>query len=624
MMKGIFNTLILLTWSLIGLSQHMNITWQQCFGGSDQDDARDMVAMDNGYMILGYTYSDDGDVSNNHGSNDVWLVRIDSLGSLLWEKTLGGSASDYGASISKISDTTYYLLCDASSGEGDISNDRFPNSADFWIIKMDNLGNILWDRIVGTTHNDTPEKIITTNDGGALALGFNGLNDGDKTKWYGMYDMWMIKLNSQGITEWEFTLGGSDIDFPNDIIQTSDGGYLVSGSAIVEPGGNLTCNMHGQADAVLVKLDSARNIEWQHCYGGSGYDGAIRIMELEDGYLFSGYADSNDGDISGWHGSTDIWLVKIDFFGEIIWQKCLGGSEDDMAYKVFITNDGGYQLFGTTRSHDGDISGNHSSMGNYDIWAIKVNELGIIEWQQCIGGVFSEYLFWGAVQNSDYSYTLASSANVNSYDVQCNIHEGYGDDFWLFNLKNCSNYQPTTPQAPTGPDTLCHTNDSTSGYTLAPAAGAWGYTWQLQPEEAGTLAQDSLTATITWNTGYQGEVIISAASYNDCGQSAYSEAKTTFVYTCVGVEENTANGFGLRVYPNPAREWTAFDYVLPDADSKGSILITDVSGRLIQTIPVSGIQGQEVWDTREVKGGVYFFTLNAGGISKTGKIVVSK
>jgi len=91
-----------------------------------------------------------------------------------------------------------------------------------------------------------------------------------------------------------------------------------------------------------------------------------------------------------------------------------------------------------------------------------------------------------------------------------------------------------------------------------------------------------------------------------------------------GLEENAANGFGLRVYPNPAREWTAFDYVLPDADSKGSILITDVSGRLIQTIPVSGIQGQEVWDTREVKGGVYFFTLNAGGISKTGKIVVSK
>ncbi len=616
-MKGIFNTLILLTWSLIGISQYMDITWQQCFGGSDQEKAMDMVAMDNGYLILGYTYSDDGDVSNNHGSNDVWLVRIDSLGNLLWEKALGGSQSDGGASISKITDSTFYILGGSLSNDGDISNDRFPNSMDFWLLKIDDQGNILWDKIVGTSHKDTPEKIITTNDGGALALGFAGLNDGDKTEWYGYSDMWMIKLNSEGTTEWEFTLGGSGIDFPNDIIQTSDGGYLVSGSAIVEPGGNLTCNMHDNADAVLVKLDSTRNIEWQHCYGGSGYDGAIRIMELEDGYLFSGYADSNDGDISGWHGSTDIWLVKIDFFGEIIWQKCLGGSEDDMAYKVFKTNVGGYQLFGTTRSHDGDISGNHSSMGNYDIWALKVNELGIIEWQQCIGGVFSEYLIWGAIQNSDYSYTLASSANVNSYDVQCNIHEGYGDDFWLFNLKDCSNYQPATPQAPAGPDTLCHTNDSTSVYTLAPAAGARGYSWQLHPEEAGTMAQDSLTATITWNTGYQGEVLISAASYNDCGQSAYSEVKTTFVYTCVGVEENMAGGFGLRVYPNPAREWVTFE----TGDNKPTtIFVYHHTGQLVEKLELKATPTR--WNTSGLPGGLYYYRAEQDGKMITGKVVL--
>ena len=84
------------------------------------------------------------------------------------------------------------------------------------------------------------------------------------------------------------------------------------------------------------------------------------------------------------------------------------------------------------------------------------------------------------------------------------------------------------------------------------------------------------------------------------------------------------SGIEISAKPNPARAWTAFDYVLPDADSKGSILITDVSGRLIETIHVSGTQGQEVWDTRDVKAGVYFFTLNAGGINKTGKIVVSK
>ncbi len=618
-MKRTIYIFFFLIFSITGISQQMDITWQQCFGGSDQDEARDMVAMDNGYMILGYTYSQDGDISNNHGSNDVWLVRIDSLGSLLWEKTLGGSASDYGSSISKISDTTYYILCGASSGDDDISNDRFPNSADFWIVKIDTLGNILWDRIVGTSHNDTPEKIITTNDGGALALGFNGLNDGDKTEGYGMFDMWMIKLNSEGTTQWEFTLGGSDIDFPNDIIQTSDGGYLVSGSAIVEPGGNLTCNMHGQADAVLVKLDSARNIEWQHCYGGSGYDGAIRIMELDDGYLFSGYPDSNDGDISGWHGDSDIWLVKIDFEGEIIWQKCLGGSDTDGAHSVFKTNNGGYQLIGITFSNNEDVSGNHSVIGRGDIWMVKVDSQGVIVWQQCVGGLATEYpSYFGVIQKADDNYVIAGMAYDSSFDVQCNLHGKYNEDFWLFNLKDCSNYQPATPQAPTGPDTLCHTTDSTSAYTLAPTTGAWGYTWQLQPEEAGTLAQDSLTATITWNTGYQGEVDISAASYNDCGESAYSEVKTTFVYTCVGVEENTANGFGLRVYPNPANEWVTFETT---GNKHTTLIIYNHTGQLIEKLELR--DSRTSWNAGVLPRGLYFYRAEQDGKTVVGKLVLS-
>ena len=617
MMKVIFNTLILLTWSLIGLSQHMDITWQQCFGGSDQEVAMDMVAMDNGYMILGYTYSDDGDVSNNHGSNDVWLVRIDSLGSLMWEKTLGGSQSDGGASISKITDTTFYILGASLSSDGDISNDRFPNSMDFWVIKIDDTGSIIWDRILGTSHYDTPEKIITTNDGGALALGFAGLNDGDKTEWYGYSDMWMIKLNSHGTTEWEFTLGGSGIDFPNDIIQTSDGGYLVSGSAIVEPGGNLSCNMHDNADAILVKLDSARNIEWQHCYGGSEYDGATRLLELEDGFLFSGYAMSNDGDISGWHGETDIWLVKVDSFGGLIWQKCLGGSKTDMAYKIFKTSGGGYLLVGTSNSNDDDVFGNHSNMGEDDIWIVKVNEHGEIEWQQCVGGLDTEQTYLGVIQKADDNYIIAGMAKYNSYDVQCNIHEGYGGDFWLFNLKDCSNYQPATPQAPTGPDTLCHTTDSTSVYTLAPAAGAWGYTWQLQPEEVGTITQDSLTATISWNTVYQGEVQISAASYNDCGESAFSEVKTTFVYTCVGLEENMANGFGLRVYPNPANDFVTFETI---GNKPTLIIVYNHTGQLVEKLVLNAARTQ--WNIGSLPRGLYFYHAEQNGKMVAGKLVL--
>jgi len=311
------------------ISQNMDITWQNCFGGTNQDYAMDIVESNNGYFVVGATNSSDGDISFNHGMGEGWLLSIDTLGNLLWERCYGGSDGEMFDKILSNNDSTYYILGRSGSSDGDISHDPYPNSGDFWILKIDEAGNIIWDRIVGTTHYDHIFTGITTKDGGVIAIGWAGINDGDKSVWYGYYDMWMIKLNSEGEVEWDFTLGGSDFDFPHAIIQTSDEGYLVGGTAIVEPGGNLECNMHDQADAVLVKLDSARNIEWQHCYGGSDYDGATRLLELSDGYLFSGYAGSNDGDISGWHGGNDIWVVKIDFSGNIIWQKCLGGSKGE-------------------------------------------------------------------------------------------------------------------------------------------------------------------------------------------------------------------------------------------------------------------------------------------------------
>ncbi|PJB59647.1 MAG: hypothetical protein CO098_02290, partial [Bacteroidetes bacterium CG_4_9_14_3_um_filter_41_19] len=112
------------------------------------------------------------------------------------------------------------------------------------------------------------------------------------------------------------------------------------------------------------------------------------------------------------------------------------------------------------------------------------------------------------------------------------------------------------------------------------------------------------------------------SSYNDCGQSAFSEVKTTFVYTCVGVEEYAAGGFGLRVYPNPAKEWVTFNYTLAHDANRGIISISDMAGKEIQRFAVSGKQGQYVWDTREIKSGVYICTLSAGKLVASKKLIV--
>ncbi|MCF8230316.1 MAG: hypothetical protein K9J24_15325, partial [Bacteroidales bacterium] len=337
--------------SIISLySQEFEITWQNCFGGKYHDYATDIIATCGGYLLIGTTNSTDGDISFNHGADDLWLIKIDTIGNLIWEKCLGGSKGDIGQRILATSDGNYFVLATAYSSDGTISNDPYPNSIDFWIIKINSEGEIIWDKIVGSSKLNYLSSGIATNDGGVIAIGWSSTNDGDMTEWYGYYDMWMIKLDSTGSVVWDFTLGGSDFDIGYDIIQTSDGGFLVAGSAIVEPGGNLECNMHDQADAVLVKLDSARNIEWQRCYGGSDYDGATRVGEVNDGYLFSGYTSSFDGDVSGFHGDIDIWVVKVDYIGNIIWQKCLGGSGNEFAKIVFPTNDQGFMIIGNTES----------------------------------------------------------------------------------------------------------------------------------------------------------------------------------------------------------------------------------------------------------------------------------
>ncbi|MBC8486606.1 MAG: T9SS type A sorting domain-containing protein [Bacteroidetes bacterium] len=434
----ILSIIILFSEFLFG--QNMEITWQQCFGGSENDHAYDIIVIQNGYLIAGSTKSNDGNISYNHGATDGWLLKTNIIGELLWEKTYGGTNGDGIFRIFPADGNNFFLLCSSYSSNGDISYDPFPESTDFWIVKIDSSGNILWDKIVGGNGLDQMWTGTPTNDGGVVALGWSGSEYGDVSVNYGLYDIWMIKLNSEGEIGWDFTIGTDWQDYGQAIIQTSDGGFLVGGSSKLTGGGNLNCETHGQADGVLIKLDSLRNIEWQQCYGGSDYDGVWELMELVDGYLFVGYASSNDGDISGWHGEGDIWTVKIDYYGNIIWQKCLGGSRYEYATNVFQESDGGFKIVGMTESHDGDVSGNHTlSEYDNDIWMVKLSSDGELLWQQCIGGEGDDRLDFGVVKKSDNNFVIAGQTNLGpSYDVECDPYAIIYPDYWIFEIKDTS------------------------------------------------------------------------------------------------------------------------------------------------------------------------------------------
>jgi hypothetical protein len=225
------------------------------------------------------------------------------------------------------------------------------------------------------------------------------------------------------------------MDFPGAIIETSDGGYLVGGSSEISGGGNLTCETNGLADAVIIKLDSLRNIEWQQCYGGSYYDGATVILELEDGYIFAGYAGSNDGDISGWHGEMDIWVVRLDIWGNIIWQKCLGGGWSESSYYLLQSEDMGFYIAGVTNSVNGDITHNNSHPQKHDIWLVKIAGDGELQWQQCFGGDRDEYIESGILYKGNNNFIIAGQTEKVSGDVLCNFHGWLErDDYWVFEI----------------------------------------------------------------------------------------------------------------------------------------------------------------------------------------------
>ena len=183
-------------------------------------------------------------------------------------------------------------------------------------------------------------------------------------------------IKAQPAIQWQKCLGGTDYDWASSVQQTADGGYIVAGTANSN-NGDVTGN-HGGRESWVVKLDSNANIQWQKCLGGTNWDGASSVQQTSDGgFIVEGYANSNDGDVTGNHGSIECWVVKLDGSGNIQWQKCLGGTGYDDAFSVKQTADGGYIVAGETNSNDGDITGNH---GGGDNWIVKLDSSANIQW----------------------------------------------------------------------------------------------------------------------------------------------------------------------------------------------------------------------------------------------------
>jgi parallel beta-helix repeat protein len=359
--------------------------WRKTFGGADQDNPWSVVqTADGGYLIVGDT------LSYGAGSDDVWVVKTDSLGNKEWSKPYGGSNYDRGRSVARTFDGGYIIAGYTNSYGAGID--------DFWLVKLDADGNKEWDRTIGDTGRDRACFILQRVDGGYAIVGYT------KSVGAGNEDVLLVKISDDGQESWNW-YGGSNSDVGLCLVQSTDGGFAIAGYT--------NSFGSGSYDFYLIKTDPNGGLQWAKTYGGTGSDQAYSVIQTADGgYLLA-------GDTTSGAGPYDFMLVKTDKDGNIKpgWPKTYGGSGADTVWAVIETYDGGFLVVGDTTSY---------GAGAEDFWLVKTDSSGNVEWTRTYGGTGSDTAS-SIQQTGDGGYVV--TGRTNSYGAGQN-------DFWLIKLSS--------------------------------------------------------------------------------------------------------------------------------------------------------------------------------------------
>ena len=356
---------------------------------------------------------------------------------LHWDRTLGGNQNEnLGALIRTRDGGTIIGGQSFSDLSGELSEPSRGNG-DIWVVKLDVNGILEWQRRFGGNENEGLSTIQQTADGGYIlgAISMSGASSYKSEPNYGDFDYWIVKLDANGTRVWDRSFGGSAFDLLTALRQTPDGGYIVAGASSSGISGNKTTPTRGSNDFWLLKLDGTGAKQWERSYGGGLSDEVYALLLTADGgYALGGHSASEAGFDKSQRsqGGADYWLLKLDAMGQRQWDRTFGGSSNDFLYAMQQTPDGGYVLGGHSAS---PVSGDKSqpNQGDFDYWVVKLDGQGTKQWERALGGAQYEHLR-DLVVTTDGGYVVSglSASGVSGDKTQPS--RGGRTDAWVVKL----------------------------------------------------------------------------------------------------------------------------------------------------------------------------------------------
>ncbi len=424
------------------------ILWQNTIGGDEYDELQSAVqTADGGYLLGGSSNSNEGGdkTEDRIEDDDYWIVRLDNLGNILWDETIGSTGRDELYVVEQLEDGGFILGGESESNAGYDKSENKIGKADLWIVRIDGEGNIIWENTIGGTNDDFFSGLRKTDDGGFIIASTSFSNaSGDKSEdRISDYDYWVVKISSLGEPEWDRTIGGMSADWLSEVVQTTDGGYILGGKSTSEIGVHKTENTIGpfyNPDFWMVKLDAVGNIIWDNTIGGTFYDVVTDVIPSPDnGCIVVGYSDSNASPDKSEDnkGETDYWIVALDENGNILWDKVVGGSEGEYPNRINVDADGNYLIIGTSTSQiSGDKTENMYGDPGYahpDFWVVKLSPTGSIIWDKTLGG-FTYDLSTVMIPTNDGGLLAGgySDSDINGVKTELSVYY----DYWIIKMGN--------------------------------------------------------------------------------------------------------------------------------------------------------------------------------------------